>query len=86
MQDSDQVQLDAEFLKNVEQAIHYKRDMSILHSTDSAIDLQHPQAILATSFSSFKEVEDEEIEKNPIYSFETKPKSGATEYVPSKVI
>lgn len=78
--------LQPEFLNKIEKTVKDKRDFSILHSVDSSIDLEHPQALLATTFGSFKEVEDDDTSKRPIYTFETKPKSAAVEYVPSKVL
>jgi hypothetical protein len=49
-----------------------------------SIDIESPHAILINSYSSYCEGIEEEGDE--IMQFETKPKSGATEYVPSLVI
>jgi len=52
--------------------------MSLIRS-ESKIDFKNPLALLITSFASVQEDE----ETCSILSFETKPKSGVTEFVPS---
>ena len=47
------------------------------------IDLNTPSALLATNYSSLHEPTDHNCD---ILSFEVKPKSGVTEYVPQKVL
>lgn len=53
---------------------------------DATIDYKCPSALLVTSFASYQEPDDEDPEIKPIITFETKPKSAAKEYVPSKVL
>jgi hypothetical protein len=61
-----------------------KRDMSLIRS-ESNIDFNSKLGMLATNFASFHEA-DEEVDNFNVLSFEIKPKSGVTEYVPSKVL
>lgn len=59
----------------------FERDMSMIRS-DSSIDFKNPLALLVTNFSSIHEVGEDQ-SKTTVLSFETKPKSGVTEYIPS---
>ncbi len=59
------------------------RDMTLIRS-ESKIDFSAKLGMLATNFASFHEA-DEEVTNFNVLSFEIKPKSGVTEYVPSIV-
>jgi hypothetical protein len=83
LQSMDMVKLEESFLKGIDERIS-KRDMTLIRS-ESTIDYDAPVGMLATNFASFHEIGDE-TEKTDIVSFEIKPKSGVTEYVPSSVI
>lgn len=83
LQDVQKVTLDLEFLKKVEEKIK-NRDLTKIRSK-SDIDLETPYTILATNFSSYHEMDDDK-EFTNVLSFETKPKSGVPEYIPSKVL
>ena len=74
------VDLSQEFLHEIENKIK-ERDMSLIRS-ESTIDFKTPIAMLVTNFSSFHEVTDDP-ELTNVITFEVKPKSGVTEYVPS---
>lgn len=77
LQETTTVTLSPEFLKETDAMLH-ERDMSLIRS-ESKIDFKNPLAQLITSFASVRE----QGETCSIMSFETKPKSGVTEYVPS---
>eukprot|EP00347_Sterkiella_histriomuscorum_P018907 403343712 len=90
LQEFSYVQLDLTFLQAIEAKLHQERGerhSTITHNQASMIDLNCPSAMLATNFSSQPEFEDDtENGKQTVIAFETKPKSGVVEYVPSKVI
>ena len=75
------IEIDQEFLSNLDEQIS-KRDMKLIRS-ESKIDQTAKLAMLATNFASFHE-SNEDPEIYDIFCFEIKPKSGVTEYVPSK--
>jgi len=52
---------------------------------NALIDYQNPQVLLVTSFACHEEKDGEETNRPPIIGFESKPKSGVTEYLPLKV-
>ena len=52
--------------------------------SESTIDMINPIALLATNYSSFLEPGEDQYSFE-VSTFETKPKSGVTEYVPSCV-
>ncbi len=70
------------FLRGLDSSIE-KRDMSLIRS-DSKIDFTAKLGMLASNFASFHEIGDHK-EDHDILSFEIKPKSGVTEFVPSCV-
>lgn len=72
-----------EFIKKIDLHIASNRGKTAARDIDG-IDLENPHAILINNYSSFKEGNNEEDVE--IMQFETKPKSGTIEYVPSKVI
>jgi hypothetical protein len=83
LQSMDMVKLEESFLRGLSERIS-KRDMSLIRS-ESTIDLEAPVGMLATNFASFHEIGDDP-ENTDILSFEIKPKSGVTEFVPSSVL
>ena len=74
--------MDLDFLKDIDRRLAV-RDMTMIRS-ECNIDFKHPQAMLLTNFSSYHEPGEDQ-ENTNVLSFEIKPKSGVTEYVPKIV-
>lgn len=81
LQEFQYVNLDLEFLKEIDTRL-LKKEQKV--SVKSTIDLINPSAMLATNFSSSHEPGDDN-QKLKILAFEAKPKSCVIEYVPSSV-
>ena len=82
LQDTLMVKLDKSFMEQIDNKLS-GRDKKMIRS-ESTIDMNAPLAMLVTNFSSYHEIDDEP-DNTDVISFETKPKSGVTEYVPTKV-
>ncbi|CDW86190.1 UNKNOWN [Stylonychia lemnae] len=85
LQEFEYVTLTQEFLKIIDSRLNDSKecDRSKINSL-STLDLSCPSAMLATNFSSQPEPTDD-IKLQKVISFETKPKSGVVEYVPTSV-
>jgi hypothetical protein len=77
------VSLSQDFLKEIEAKLSTRERKGV--RSEATIDFTSPMALLATNFAAFHEPEDDPSRSNVI-TFETKPKSGVTEYVPSEAL